>query len=492
MVTITVEQALQTALAYHQSGQLESAGAIYRQILRVQPQHPEALHSLGLISAALGQQDVAAELIAQAIVHSPAQPIFYSNLGEIYRRLGRLEESIACFQRALALHADLPETFSNYAAALAAAERLDEAIPWYHRALAQKPGAVDTNMNLGVTLVKLGRFDEAVRCFERVVKLDPDFRGALGTLGVTLLLLGNYEAGWRCYEGRRAGSTAKGDFPTPRWDGGPATGRTILIHAEQGFGDTIQFFRYVPLIRQYSGASHVIFECQPELVRLLSTAAGRRFELIPHRSWNNTASPPFDLHLALLSLPLALQLFEPLQVSTPYLFPGSELRGRWRARLSSDATLRVGIAWEGSPTHNENRRRSIDLSCLLPVLSLPHVTFYSLQPNPVSNAASPLTEAGVVDVTDLITDFADTAALIVELDLVISVDTAVAHLAGALDRPVWTLLAFVPDWRWGLKREDTPWYPTMRLFRQPKRDDWDSVIHRVAEELTALATRYTP
>jgi hypothetical protein len=254
-----------------------------------------------------------------------------------------------------------------------------------------------------------------------------------------------------------------------------------LLHSEQGFGDTIQFIRYAPLLARQG--ARVVVECQPELRSLL-----RGVEGVQHLLAQGEPLPPFDLHAPLLSLPLAFGTrLGSIPAQVPYLKADPALAEAWRGKVAGDGRrLKIGLAWAGSPARKGDRQRSVSLSALAPLAAVKGADFYSLQKGPAAEQAkNPPPEMRLMDLTAELKDFADTAALIASLDLVISVDTAVAHLAGAMARPVWTLLEFVPAWRWLLDREDSPWYPTMRLFRQPSRGDWGSVVRRVAEALAA-------
>lgn len=331
--------------------------------------------------------------------------------------------------------------------------------------------------NLGACHLVQGRFAEALAVCQQALEKRPDFAPAHWNYSHPLLLLGRYEEGWREYEWRWQCPPlcdSRRDFSAPQWDGAPAPGRTILLHAEQGFGDAIQFVRYVPVVREHAGGARLILGCMPSLVRLLRESGEWGADIVADQGSGASSPPPFDLHIPLLSLPLALGMPEPLRMSAPYLRAG--------------ATLRVGIAWEGNPAHrNYLRRRVVPLEKFAALFQTPGAAFYSLQLSPTAAQSQMISEARVLDLTAHLTGFADTAALIGELDLVITVDTAVAHLAGAMGKAVWTFIPFVPDWRWGLEKDDTPWYPSMRLFRQPAIGDWDSVIARVATELRAMS-----
>jgi tetratricopeptide (TPR) repeat protein len=344
------------------------------------------------------------------------------------------------------------------------------------------PESREPNEHLGVALFWAGEYERAIAQFRRLLALFPDLAGPRRALGLALLLLGRYEEGWREYEARLKLLPPR-SFSAPRWNGEPLPGGAIYLHCEQGFGDSVHFIRYAPLVRAHSKAARVILECQPELVRLLLANVGWEAEIVPRAAGNEEPRLPVDAHLPLPSLPLVLGLYEPLPMEAPYLRADPALRAVWRERLGPASGLRLGLAWAGSPDHQSDETRSLAAEMLLPLLRASGVTFYSLQVGRGAAFARPLLDAGLIDFTAHLGDFADTAALLAELDLVVSVDTAVVHLAGAMGRPVWTLLAFVPDWRWGLEREGTPWYPTMRLFRQPALGDWDSVLGRVAAEV---------
>lgn len=511
MPAITPEQAFHVALAHHQAGRSTEAATACACILAAAPSHAPTLNLLGMITAASGQTEASLSLFQRAIAQHPVESSYHFNLGATYRHLGRMDEAVDCFCRALSTGADpftthlrlsealrvsgrLDEAIASYHAmlklqpddaiilhdlgyTLAQAGRRREAIEYYHGALAKHPAYPDACVNLGTALLDDGRPGKAETAFRSAVSLRPDDAEAHSNLGFTLLLLERYAEGWEEFEWRwrlRETFSPRKVFPAPRWAGDPAPGQTILCHAEQGLGDTIQFLRYVPAARQRAHPGRMMLEVSPELARLVSGMG----DIIVRKSWEAADLPPFDQHIPLLSLPLVLGIAEPLPTAGPYLRGDPDLRAVWRARLS-DASSRVGITWAGNTAHPHDERRSIAHEKLSPLLQIEGATIYSIQlPSAMSER--------FIDLTPQITDLADTAALMEELDLVISVDTAVAHLAGALGRPVWTLLPFAPDWRWGLGRENTPWYPSMRLFRQRTEGDWDEVIRRIAEELRAL------
>ena len=289
------------------------------------------------------------------------------------------------------------------------------------------------------------------------------------------------------YESRPSLSRLR-DLAAPRWKGEPAEGQSILLYCEQGFGDALQFLRYAPLVRERARAGRMILDCHPELEPLLTQSFRGEMEITPRRRGDDSAFPKTDWHLPLLSAPLALGILEPLPMPEPYLHADSGQRTIWRERLGSAEEFRVGLAWKGFPRHPRDRARSMAREGLLPLVNVPGVRLYSLQVGASAVEGASMAAAGIIDLAPQIGDFADTAAIVAELDLAISVDTAVAHLAGGLGRPVWTLLSFAGEWRWGIAGESTPWYPSMRLFRQASPGEWKPVLRRVAEELASLAT----
>jgi hypothetical protein len=363
--------------------------------------------------------------------------------------------------------------------------QLDEAEAAARRAIHLKVSSPAAHNNLANVLTELRRPDEAAIEYHRALELAPGWPQATFGLALVTLLRGDFERGWPLYESRwEAWQIPRRQFSQPIWDGGPLDGRRILLHSDQGFGDGIQFIRYAPLIAARGG--EVIVECPSPLVELFRTTPG-----ITEVIAAGDPLPPFDCRLSITSQPLVFQTNQHnIPRETPYLFADPNRREIWRARLGLNRTRpRIGLAWAGGARYRRDRLRSIPFPLLLPLLRIEGVDFYSLQV--ATDPPSPLPDTpSLIDHTKHLENFADTAAFISELDLVISADTAVAHLAGALARPVWTLLSHVPDWRWGLDGEKTPWYPTMRLFRQPTFGDWSSVIERVISELPRTITAH--
>jgi len=507
---------------------LEEAVAALRQSLALNPYFAEAHNNLGVVLEKDGRFEDAIAAYRRALEIKPDYAKAHKNLGNALRLQGRLDEAIDAIRRALEINPDYAEAHNSLGAILADKGRYDEAMSAYRRALERKPAYAEALNNLGNALQEQGDFEAAVTACHRALELDADYSEAYNTLSVALrelgrmdeavlacrralelgpdaaakfrmsillLLRGDFEQGWPFYEARwEATKSPKRDFCQPMWDGSPLQDRRILIHAEQGFGDAIHFVRYAPLLAARGG--EVVIECPRILVELFRRAKGVS-EIVAA----GDPLPGFDLHVPMLSVPVVLQTTrESIPQDVPYLFVDPHRRAFWKARLGCNRTgLRVGLAWAGNPQNRQNRKRNISLEMLLPLWRAEGVEFFSVQVGPGTEQIRQLPDSTViVDHTDHIQDFADTAALIMELDLIISVDTAVAHLAGALARPVWTLLPFIPDWRWGLEGERTPWYPTMHLFRQPGVGDWDSVIPHVIRELRqlrdggALASRNSP
>lgn len=484
------------ALAHNNLGTVlatlgEQAAALdaFQRAVALQPGFPEAWCNAGTALSELGRLPEASAAFARAIALRPAYPEACHGLGHCQLKLQQWELAMASFQRALSLDPHQARSHNGLGQVCLEIGRSDEALQHCRRAIELQPDLAEAHGNLAVAHTALGEFAAAHQSYRRALQLRPDFPALRWNRSLLLLLEGEYEEGWREYEQRRfiPGSPAAVHASrTPSWTGQPITGQTLIVHAEEGFGDTVHFARYLPLLRERAAAARVIFVCQPEMVALLASI-GPAVEVVAQSRSGETESPAADWHALLQSLPLLLEKYRPLRTGGPYLEADSARRAGWRSRLNGNTGLRVGLAWAGNPAHRNDRARSIDAAHLLPLLQVPGATFYSLQVLPRGDSAALLCGHGLIDHTVEIRDFADTAALIAELDLVISVDSAAAHLAGALGRPVWTLLPAVPDWRWGLQRENTPWYPSMWLFRQSQPGDWRGVIQRVAAEVEVLA-----
>jgi tetratricopeptide (TPR) repeat protein len=469
--------------AYLAMGRAAEALSCYQRAVQLRPGFASAHYNLG--NVLLGQKRLAEALACyrEALRLQPDNVGAHMNLGNALQAQGDLAGAIASFQQALRFNPAFAEAHINLGIALHAQERLPEAAACYRQALQLRPDFPEGHYNLGNTLRAQGDLAGAAGCYRRSLQLKSDNADCHFALGMTLLAQGQWRDGWPEYEWRwRTRDFVVPPFPQPRWDGSDLHGRTILLYAEQGLGDTLQLARYAPLVRQRGG--RVLIRCQAPLVPLLGSLAGA--DGVVSRA---EPLPPFDCHAALLSLPGFFGTTpDTVPADIPYLHADPARRKRWRAWLDEHPGRKVGVCWQGNPGHKEDRKRSIPLTALAPLAGVSGVRLVALQ---VGDGRDKLAqEGGGLRMLDpgLMPDeqgeaFQDLAALMCEIDLVVSVDTALVHLAGALGVPAWVALAHVADWRWLLEREDTPWYPSLRLFRQPRLGDWDSVLARITEAL---------
>jgi Tfp pilus assembly protein PilF len=448
------------------------------------------LHAIrGNVLCSLKRCEEALVSYGRALALRPAMAEVHYNRGNALHELRRFDEALASYDRALALRPDYAEAHYNRGNALHVLRRFEEALASYDRARALRPDYAEAVANCGATLHDLKRYDEALASYGRAQALRPDFADAHYNEAMCRLLLGDFERGWQKHEWRWQTAqlkNAKRNFPQPSWLGSDAIGgKIIFLHAEQGLGDTVQFCRYAPLVAQRG--AHVILEVQKPLRELMSTLPG-----VMQIVSKGDPLPAFDLHCPLLSLPLALATrLETIPSAIPYLSARESKTRVWHERLGKHAKPRIGLVWAGNPrkelpgANRIDSQRSIAFDQLAPLLQLAGCDFYSLQKgdDAVQQLRTSSLRHAVTDWTDELHDFSDTAALIENLDLVISVDTSVAHLAGALGKPFWLLNRYNTCWRWLADRDDSPWYPTARLFRQDATREWDPVIVRVAAAL---------
>jgi tetratricopeptide (TPR) repeat protein len=511
-------EALMHADRCRTDGRLMEAEAVCRQILQAQPNAPEAEHLLGLIAHQNGKLNDAIKHVQRATKLAPQIALYHANLGEMLRLAGRprlaaeearraieidphmpaalsnlgvalyelkdYEEAARAQRKAIAANPNFVEAHSNLGSALHALRRFDEAIVAYHRAIEINPNYVDSWANLGTTLHHSGSFADAIVALRHAIALAPHHANAHSGLGILLLMRGDLAEGWEEYEWRLRSTERKGPrFPENPWQGESLTGKHIYVQAEQGFGDTLQFMRYLPLLAARAGS--VTVRVHQQLVQLL------RENLPDITVLGDRGDPaPYQCDTVLLSLPRLFRTrLETIPAAVPYLRVPMDAAKLWKKRLAAMAGLKIGVVWAGNPEHVNDHRRSISLKSLAPLFALPNASFVSLQVGPRAADLKKLKlgKNAIQDFGSELGDFIDTAGAISELDLVIAVDTSVAHLAGALGKPVWVLLPWVTDWRWMLHREDNPWYPTMRLFRQRQGEDWANVIGRVLAELEAAA-----
>jgi tetratricopeptide (TPR) repeat protein len=488
------DRLLEEARESYRSGNLARARAACEEILRSRPADADALTTLAAIAAdernteegmrfallaaaadpgAAGPHYVMGRLcqdagrLAEAEAHyrrslslKPDQPKAHNNLGAVLQLQGQLQAAVESYRRALALDPSLPQANQNLASILRDRAAAENAIAGFQRLLQENPRDAQAHTDLGNVYRELGRHRDAIESFGRAIDCNPELAEAHFARSLELLACGEYEEGWREYEWRwrvKALNTPLRAFPQPLWKGERRD--TVLLHAEQGFGDTLLAARYIPLVAERCKA--VVLDCQPQLRRLLRGA--------------DEPLPRFDAHLPLMSLP---RIFGTTWMG-PYIRPASTADA-----LSPSPGPNIGLVWAGEPRQGDDRKRSVTLEMLAPLGETPGVTFYSLQKGAgAAQAASPPKGMRFVDLAPRIRDFADTAAFIAQLDLVVTVDTSVANLAGAMGKPTWVLLSTVPDWRYRLEGETTPWYPSMRLFRQASDGDWAGAIARLAQAL---------
>ena len=499
-------------------GKLKRAAACYQRVVDINPDYAAAHNNLGM---ALKGRDKTVEAIAsfrRALELEPDNAKAHKNLGDGLKDQGKPDDALACYRRALEIDPDNPELHNSIGVVLEERGKTDEASAWYQHALDINPDRPSAHTNLGVIRYDQGRLDEAMACYRRALDIDPDHAGAHNNLGnaflrlakpdaaiacyrrameidpayvdahfnraVALLTIGDFETGWVEHEWRwkrERHAAQRRDFAQPLWDGSPLDGKTIFLYGEQGLGDIIQFIRYVPLVAERGG--RVAVECNEKLKPLFHDVPGID-ELIARGG----EVPPFDVHAPLMTLPLICgTTLETIPGGAGYIRADSRLVEAWRDRLAGFTGRKVGLCWQGNPRFPGDRWRSIPLRYFAPLLDDPSSTFINLHKGP---GEAQIEECGlaerIVNFSPQVDSFDDTAAIMENLDLIITSDTSIAHLAGALGRPVWVVLQFAPDWRWMLERDDSPWYPTMRLFRQKTRGDWEDALVRVKQALEEL------
>ena len=508
-------------IALADAGKSEEAVEAYQTALSIDPRLDHTLSNLGIVLIRLGRLQQAVESLERAIELAPRSAIAYDNLGIALRESRRVDESVAAHQKAIELNPNSAPAYSNLSISLIAIGRVKEAvaaakkaielspgyaeahnnlgnalaesgqaaeaIAAYRRAIELRPGYVTAWSNLGISLNEVGSFADALAASEKAVELGPDDASARFNLGINCLLSGDFERGWPLYESRLrcTGLLKNAGRDLLPWDGSALIGRSLLIYAEQGLGDTVQFVRYAPMIAAQGG--RVIVECDPSLHRIVGKIQGVAQGVAPGDPVERC-----DVQCSILSLPALFQTtLATIPAAIPYITPDAASISEWRERLeaASGIVLKIGLAWAGRAGHRNDRNRSMTLEQLAPLASS-RIDYFSLQKGPAAEqAANPPAKMRLVDPTDVLYDFHDTAAMIANLDLVLTVDTVIAHLAGAMGKPVWLMLPFNPDWRWMLTRGDSPWYPTMRLFRQKTPGDWNTVILDIRTALRDFAKK---
>ena len=484
------EQIFSRALAHHQAGEYEAAQLGYQETLRLYPQHFDAWHLLGALANTAKQYAIALECLDRAIALYPNASDFWGNRALALEGLKRFEEALESFNQALRLHPDCATTLYNRGNVLKDLGRLEMALDSFKRAIVIRPDYSAAYLNAGTVQQQMGDVVECLRSYQRAIDTDPNSAAAHWNKSLACLLLGDFEQGWKLYEWRwrwQGFSSPKREFTQPLWLGeSPIQGKRILLCAEQGFGDTIQFCRYASELGK-QGAT-VLLETPAPLLTLFKTLAH-----VDEWVAEDSVKTGFDYYCPLLSLPLALHHFSEQDIPRrPYLIAPALGVAQWEQKLGKKTKPRVGVVWQSGPwsINGQGYRRNLPFTILAKLRHL-NLDFYSLQKGEnISDDFQQLKtsvwpENNLYFYTQDLHDYADTAALISQLDLVISVDTSVAHLAGALGTPVWLLLRYDACWRWLLERTDSPWYPSMSLYRQSQPDDWDDVIQRVEADLSA-------
>ncbi|HEY9625302.1 MAG TPA: tetratricopeptide repeat-containing glycosyltransferase family protein [Crinalium sp.] len=465
--------------AFRMKGNLPEAITHYQKAIAIKPGHADAYYNMGIALQESGDPKTAAEYYQRALALQPNFPAAFNGLGIVFRAQGKLEEAIACHQQALALAPKYAEAYDSLGNALRETGQTEEALNCHQQAIAIKPTLAVAHYNQGNTLLDQGKPLEAIACYNRAIELNPPYHEARLAKAMSLLLSGDLANGFIEYEARWGDRQSNPcDFGRPMWDGSPLNGRTILLVREQGLGDTIQFIRYAKAVAQQGGT--VIAGCQDSLVRLVKTVPG-----VQQVICEPTEAPQFDVYAPLMSLPRLLNTdLATVPAEIPYLSPPADHSAPIHQTASR---LKVGIVWGARDSFSSkypSRRRSCPLIAFQQLLKQRNIAFYSLQKGAAEQELAQLGwQDRATDLSPYIHDFADTAAIANQLDLIITVDTSVAHLAGALGKPVWILLPFAPDWRWMLERPDSPWYPSMRLFRQRYPGDWAGVMASVADAL---------
>jgi tetratricopeptide (TPR) repeat protein len=471
------------AVRYHQSGDLAQAETFYQSVIRADPCHAHAYHLLGILAHQRGKLQDAEAFLGRAVALHPTTAVFQVHLGMVFLEQRKSSQAANCFRQASALDPNDAQNYNYLGIALFEQGALAESAESFRQAIRVNPNVADAHSNLGNVLKEQGRLAEALACYEEELRIHPSHDMALWNRSLWQLLHGDYIKGWPDFERRWARPEAvPRSFPQPRWDGTPLHGKTILVHAEYGLGDTLQFLRFLPEVKERGGRA--IFECPPALLELLQGAAFVD-QLLPA----GQEPPNFDVQIPLMSLAGLLgTTLASLPGKIPHLAVDSKRSKHWQAELNVLDGFKIGIVWQGNPTQKDDRYRSVRLAQFAPLAKVPGVRLVSLQvgsgQEQLKQVPFPVTDLGGRFNPDSLTDL---AAALPCLDLVVTVCTSVAHLAGALGSPVWVALRHVPYWIWLMDRSDSPWYPSARLFRQKHDGAWDEVFERIAREISTFS-----
>jgi len=477
-------------LIYHSQNKLAEAVVEFREAVFARADFAEAYSNLATVIKAQGMPENALVLYRQALMLAPQNGMTHSNVGLLLNEMGRSAEAVKAFRTAIALAPDYQWAYLNFAPALLELGQHEDSLAACRRGIAANPMAALAHHNLGATFKTMNRIPESIACFRHALTLDANFAEAHFALGQLLLMHGEFEEGWKEYDWRWKLQeygwlrNIHGEFSKPRWAGEDLTGKTILIYAEQGLGDALQYVRYIPRVLAKGG--RVILAVHPPLIPLFAGIPGVEVVALDQVPW-----PEFDFHCPLLTLPMLFKTdAQSIPAEIPYLFADPDRVKRWKGRIGGKG-LKVGLVWAGNPIQRGDKMRSPGLKSVRPLFDVEGVQFVALQVGPGRKdlEGAPLPPA-VLDLGPEIKDFADTAAIMKELDLMISSCTAPLHLAGALGVPTWGLIPFAPHLLWQLDRSDSPWYPSLRLYRQDAPGmDWSGVVGRMAADLADLVKR---
>ena len=472
------------AFKYHQEGNLKEAKNIYEQILKHKPNHFDALQLLGILYGQINKKDKAIKLLELALQIKPDDAATLNNYGVILTEVNRTNDSYEVLDKATNIKPDYAEAYSNKGNTLKLLEKYDDAVKAYSKAIQLKPNYAEAYNNRGVIYKELSQMNLALKDLKKAISLKPDYPEANSTMGVTLLLTGNFSKGWEQYEWRwkdLSDPSVIRSFKQPLWDGKKSLkDKSILLYSEQGLGDTIQFSRYILLIKALG--AKVILETHKELLNIVGSIDSNITVILIGQTL-----PHFDFQCPLLSLPLKFGTgLKNIPSPNRYICADKRIVPKWKKKIGSQKKPLVGLAWEGNPLHKNDYNRSILLAELIPHLPKKY-EYIGLQKDIRESNLKTLKRSSMIDnLIDKNVSMDDTAAIIENLDIVISVDTSVAHLSASMGKPTWILLPFVPDWRWLLNRNDSPWYKSVKLFRQEKRGNWELVFKDLNKKLNVL------
>lgn len=511
-------------LFLEETSKTDQALKCYERALQIKPDYADAFHNISIINLNRGDFKTASENAKRAIEAAPTFPQAFNTLGYCQQQLGHLRDAAAYYQKAVELKPDYAEAYNHLGVLLTDQSNYIEAVNAFQKAIAIDPLYAELYNNMAIAKKSLRAFDEAIENYrkateidhtffqafnnlanslrdkgllseaienyDRAIAINPNYADAYWNRSLALLLNGDLAEGFRQYQWRRDPAlnimTYPHSYEQPRWDGSPIDGKTILIHFEQGYGDNIQFIRYLPMLKEIG--AKVIFEARAEMLDLIKDFPG--VDNVVEAKTHGGCTEDFDFYAALMDLPAIFQTtLETVPSEVPYIFANKDITKKWKERITTD-DFKVGIVWAGKPTNRNDVNRSFKLSNFKPLANIKDVKLFSLQKGDAVKQIAQFEDLEIENLGEHFKNFADTAAAIENLDLIISIDTSVLHLAGAMGKLTWALLPFSPDWRWLLNRNDSPWYPTMKLFRQKKIGDWKSVIEEITEELkNALDTK---